>query len=346
MYSGLITRNAKYLKNIRNLPNIFFNYNIKKRKLAIGTGLFTTGCILGQNYYGSKNDFYDFRFITDANSDDLAEFYGNEDFMEIFCVFPFVVDFMMRSGDFDDKGHVHTFGLPPLISKMIVSMQFEEKEEDDNIICFNKKERFKCVDKIFGFTLWEMVQNFGYIQREDKKCEVYHYGQQWYGPFFIRFIFYIHACYVIYATEQHINSERFLNKNDDNEDELISQRHNIPLHLVNQYIDGLENDVKNKLKNTIKSCKNIIDNEDSVDELKEKILKLEKIVNDLQKAKERRAMTKDNRTITNNNYDGSVRSMYTRSLMKRATTIENLDKTEIESLCKTIDKALDQIEDE
>ena len=39
---------------------------------------------------------------------DLAEFYGNEDFMEIFCVLPFMVDFMMRSGTFDDNGHVHT----------------------------------------------------------------------------------------------------------------------------------------------------------------------------------------------------------------------------------------------
>ena len=39
--------------------------------------------------------------------------------MEIFCVFPFMVDFMMRSGYFDDNGHVHTFGLPPIISNMV-----------------------------------------------------------------------------------------------------------------------------------------------------------------------------------------------------------------------------------
>ena len=35
---------------------------------------------------------------------------------------------------------------------------------------------------LFGYTLWEMVQNFGYCQREDGTCEVYHYGQKWSGP--------------------------------------------------------------------------------------------------------------------------------------------------------------------
>jgi len=62
---------------------------------------------------------------------DALRFYGNEDFMEIFCVLPFMVDFMMRSGHFDDDGHVHTFGLPPIISDMVVSMQFDEREEED-----------------------------------------------------------------------------------------------------------------------------------------------------------------------------------------------------------------------
>ena len=84
--------------------------------------------------------------MTEADPNALAEFYGNEDFMEIFCVFPFMVDFMMWSGYFDDNGHVHTFGLPPVISNMVVSMQFDEREEEDadgeaNTVCFNKKER-------------------------------------------------------------------------------------------------------------------------------------------------------------------------------------------------------------
>ena len=116
-------------------------------KLAIGAGVVTVGCVAGQTFFGSEEHFYDHRFVTEADPNALAEFYGNEDFMEIFCVFPFMVDFMMRSGYFDDNGHVHTFGLPPIISNMVVSMQFDEREQEDesgeaNTVCFNKKERY------------------------------------------------------------------------------------------------------------------------------------------------------------------------------------------------------------
>ena len=143
--------------------------------------------------------------------------------MEIFCVFPFMVDFMMRSGSFDDAGHVHTFGLPPIVSNMVVSMQFDECNAEDEdgeeaTICFNKKERFKCTDALFGYTLWEMVQNFGYAQKDDGTYEVYHYGQMWRGPFFIRLIFQMHARYVIFATEQHLNSERFVGKEETSDE--------------------------------------------------------------------------------------------------------------------------------
>ena len=221
-------------------------------KVAVGAGVLTGGLVAGQYFFGSADNFYDHRFITKADPDAMAEFYGNEDFMEIFCVFPFMVDFMMRSGYFDDNGHVHTFGLPPIVSNMVVSMQFDEREEEDedgeaHTVCFNKKERFKCSAAIFGWTLWEMVQNFGYAQRDDGTSEVYHYGQSWRGPFFIRLIFQTHARYVIYATEQHLNSPRFLAQDEDEEDDLVAQRHNIPKHLLGQFLDGLEVDVQAKL---------------------------------------------------------------------------------------------------
>ena len=132
---------AKYsFKKLSKNVTTKLNNIPKNSKRAITLGMFTGTCILGQTYFGSTNNFYDHRFLTTANPDDLADFYGNEDFMEIFCVFPFMVDFMMRSGYFDDDGHVHTFGLPPFISKMVVSMQFDEREENDSIICFNKKD--------------------------------------------------------------------------------------------------------------------------------------------------------------------------------------------------------------
>lgn len=350
MFSKMVSSNTKYLGRFLG-NNVFNKFKVQKisPKFALGAGLVTGVCVAGQTYYGSTENFYDHRFITNANPDDLAEFYGNEDFMEIFCVFPFVVDFMMRSGHFDEQGHVHTFGLPPLITKMVVSMQFDEREEDEITVSFNKKERFECTDKLFGFTVWEMVQNFGYSQRDDGTSEIYHYGQKWYGPFFIRFIFELHARYVIYATEQHINSDYFLEKKEDDEDKLIAQRHNIPLHLVNKFLDRLENHIKDKLN---KSYKNLIAKEDpNIEELKQKVDELERLILELKTAKNRRTQTLDfKRKETTNKlqrestvYDGSARSLYTRSLMKRVTMV---NKFESERLSNTITNALKHIENE
>jgi len=268
-------------------------------KVAVGAGVLTGGLVVGQYLFGSADHFYDHRFVTRADPDAMAEFYGNEDFMEIFCVFPFMVDFMMRSGDFDDNGHVHTFGLPPVVSNMVVSMQFDEREEEDadgeaHTVCFNKKERFKCTAAVFGWTLWEMVHNFGYAQRDDGTSEVYHYGQSWRGPFFIRLVFQAHARYVIYAAEQHLNSARFLAQDEDEEDHLIEQRHNIPRHLLGQFLDGLEVDVQAKLGESAKALATLGQqprDDKELQLLKAQISSLEATLKDLSAASLRRRET-------------------------------------------------------
>jgi len=270
--------------------------------------------------------------------------------MEIFCVFPFMVDFMMRSGYFDDNGHVHTFGLPPVVSNMVVSMQFDEREEEDadgetNTVCFNKKERFKCTDSLFGFTLWEMVQNFGYTQRDDGTSEVYHYGQSWRGPFFIRLVFQTHARYVIFATEQHLNSTRFLSRDEEEEDALVAQRHNIPFHLLGQFLDGLEVDVQAKLGAAATELAKLGPKDERKDAefalLRAQVASLEATLKDLKAAREaaapqrratasgvrrplRRATTALERrdTVASNRRpkpDGSAKGLYDRMLQRRET---------------------------
>ena len=334
-------------------------------KLAVGAGALTLGCVAGQTFFGSAEDFYDHRFVTEADPNALAEFYGNEDFMEIFCVFPFMVDFMMRSGYFDDNGHVHTFGLPPVISNMVVSMQFDEREEDDgngetNTICFNKKERFKCSDSLFGNTLWEMVQNFGYATREDGKIEVYHYGQKWQGPFFIRLVFQMHARYVIYATEQHVNSPRFLaqDEDEDEEDDLVAQRHNIPKHLLGQFLDGLDVDVQAKLKESVEALQvaRTSEEEAEVKQLLGTVRRLEGLVADLKSAKLKRAKTVSlplQRRVTEGGpapkLEGSARGFYQRALVRRATAVEediedDDDMSQADGLAGTIAAALQHVE--
>ena len=313
-------------------------------KVAVGAGVLTGGLVAGQYFFGSADNFYDHRFITKADPDAMAEFYGNEDFMEIFCVFPFMVDFMMRSGHFDDAGHVHTFGLP---GSMEVSMQFEEYEEDttgdgenDTVTCFNKQERFH--DTLFGFPMWDMVQNFGFKSNGDGTTEVYHYGERIRAPFPIRLIFQIHAMYVIWATEQHVNSERFLGK-EETTDEEIAQRHNIPFHLLGQFMEGLQADVEVKLGQNVEALRALNTTAGSSPEKDEAVMallkKVEELESTLTKLKEAQTLRRNNtaaeagggalrprrfNTAAEGRVkpSGSVEGMYKRALQRRETAAE------------------------
>ena len=56
-------------------------------------------------------NFYERSFLTDRRPEDLAEFFGGERLMEVFCLeLKPLVDFLMRSGYWDDDGVYHTFG--------------------------------------------------------------------------------------------------------------------------------------------------------------------------------------------------------------------------------------------
>ena len=144
-----------------------------------------------QWFFGSAEDFFDHRFVTTKKPDDLADFYGTEDFMQLYCVFPFMERLMMRGSYFDDDGVVHTYGIS---GDMLVAMEFSDREANDGTTAhFNKRERF--TDKApWGVGLWwDMVQNFGFTQRKDGKCEVYHHGEYFYGPWPVRVVFYLHG---------------------------------------------------------------------------------------------------------------------------------------------------------
>ena len=72
-----------------------------------------------------------------------------------FCIFPFVVDFMMRFDEFDDNCHVHTFELPPLSTKMIVSMQFDEKKKTSRLFVLIKRNGLNVlIDMGNGSKFW------------------------------------------------------------------------------------------------------------------------------------------------------------------------------------------------
>jgi len=247
---------------------------------VLGTG--AAVCAGLQYQYGQGDDFFDFRFVTDKKPNDLAEFYGSEDFMEIFCIFPFVVEFMMKNGEFQADAvpgydqTVNTFGFGGK-GGMEVSMAFDEGEIDttgdgkpDTIAYFNKRERFKdwapFLPKYMEVVFWDLTQNFGYTQRADGTCEVYHHGETFYGPFPIRFIFTMHAAYVAWATKRYIQRPEF--GDIDKADENHHDRRNIPKDVFNEFLDGLISGVeKTKAENESKGL-NTAKQEETLKELK------------------------------------------------------------------------------
>lgn len=228
-----------------------------------------------QMVYGSKKNFFDYRFITKRSGDDLHDFYGAEDFMQIFCCIPLVEHIMMRGSSFDDQGVCHTWGLA---GKMLVSIDFEEGEcEADeqskkdgkpyNVSFFNKAERFHDVVPFFGITLWDMVQNFGFHERSDGTVEVYHQGELWYGPWPLRLLFHIHARYVIWATQRFVESSMFAS--EDYMEEAEEVRKNIPVHVMNEFIGTLVSQVESNLSSLKKQGKSTKEAEEVLKTLKD-----------------------------------------------------------------------------
>lgn len=241
-----------------------------KRRIAQLGGL-GVAAYTAQHHLGKKNDFFEHKFITTKKPEDLADFYGTEAFMEVFCVLPFMAQFMMRSGEFDEEGKVHTWGLTGP-GELEVSIDFDEREEDttgdgvpDTIAYFNKRESFKDVTPFGGFTLWEMTQNFGYNRLDDGTCEVYHHGEHFEGLFPIRFLFQLHSQYVIWATKRYVNSAAFGSEDLDDDAEVIRQ--NVPLHVFKEFLEGLTREVEKARDEQEPQSKSAQEHEETIKQL-------------------------------------------------------------------------------
>ncbi|CAB9506287.1 expressed unknown protein [Seminavis robusta] len=186
---------------------------------------------------GSADDFYEYRFKTNKSPDDLASFYGGEELMELFCIFPFVGQIMMRNGEFDDVGNFYTTGVP---GTMKVSMVFSDEvnEETGETEWFNKRERFR--NTLWGYSCWDMVSNFGFRTLEDGQIECYHYGEYFHGNLpvvsqVMKLVFQVHARWVAWSTEHHINRYAFTADTDEEEEMEEESRKNMPLFLLKNY---------------------------------------------------------------------------------------------------------------
>jgi len=214
----------------------------KMKKVRLGTAAFI-GLGAAQYYLGSSESFFEHSFLTNAKPEDLADFYGTEDFMQVFCGHEILANFMMRTAEFDDSGNIHAWGLLGP-GELEISIDFDELEENDKLTWFNKKESFQDVAPNFlgAFTIWKMTQNFGFHLKDDGKCEVYHHGENFSGFFPIRLLFQLHSHYVIWATEKYINSAEF--GMEDRDDDREVQRQNIPLHVFKQFLESLTHELE------------------------------------------------------------------------------------------------------
>lgn len=202
-----------------------------KYPLTSATALLSLGILLKTT--GRTEKFYEHRFVVNVDPDDLAGFYGGENFMELFCVLPFVGTLMMRGGEFDDEGTVHTTGFP---GEMLVSMVFSEDENDNGQTdWFNKRERFK--DLFMGYKAWDMVSNFGFRTLPSGRLEVYHSGEYFDSniPIFggiVYYVFKVHSYWLAFATAYHLKYHAFRADTDEEEELEERSRADLPLHLV------------------------------------------------------------------------------------------------------------------
>lgn len=191
-----------------------------------GRGLVAGGALLGYHVATSENSFvqneaakcgedvYEHRFVTDkANAEDLAEFYGAEDFMEVLGVIPAIAMFFLRKATFDEEGIAHTYGLP--VGTLDIELKFTQEEEEDddgedeNIVAFNKMMKWDNQSPVSDKALWNIRHDFGFRQVEEGVYEICHKGTDYQGPAILKWVWWAHSFYAVKATEIYVNCPEF-----------------------------------------------------------------------------------------------------------------------------------------
>lgn len=182
--------------------------------------------VLIQQFYGSTTgEFFRYEFPLTVDPRKLADFYGSEEFLKVFCLTPAVENYFVRQAHFMDDGSNACTALNPLHGlpgELVSSINFRERienfetkespSEPDDISFFNKRERFIHQLHVFCMIpslaryiiLWDQYQNFGFYKLDDGTLKVHHYGESFYGPWPLRLAFVLHGRLVAQNTEQHL----------------------------------------------------------------------------------------------------------------------------------------------
>jgi len=216
---------------------------------GMGKALFTTPAgwaTLGTagigNYYlqqqfGTGKDFFHHKFTTTKDPDKIVDFYSTEEFLQILGIFKFATDFVLAgvvwSTDTDQKNTVWN---AMEISFDITEREMQTADGKTVVAFFNKRERFQNYIPYTDILLWDQVQNYGYRRKQDGTIEVQHHGERFYGPWPVRLAVQLHAQYVIWATEKHINSPLF---GSEDVEAVEAQRENIPAFALKEFVSSL-----------------------------------------------------------------------------------------------------------
>jgi len=182
-------------------------------------------------------DFFEHKFITSKKPDDIVDFYSTEDFLQILGVFPIAIHFVLAGVEWD----LERENTMAVHNAMEISFKLTEREEqtadgETVVAFFQKEERFKNYIPFTKYLMWDQTQCYGYNRREDGTCEVFHRGANFYGPLPVRLLVQLHARYVIWATERHINSKAFGAADLEKQE---AQRSNVPAYAVKDFLNRL-----------------------------------------------------------------------------------------------------------
>jgi hypothetical protein len=183
------------------------------------------------------DNFFEHTFVTDKNPDDIVDFYSTEDFLQILGVFPMAIHFVLSGVNWDtEKENTMTVHNAMEISFSLEEQEVETEDGQKVVAFFQKRERFKNFIPLTPFLMWDQVQCYGYNRREDGTCEVFHRGENFSGPLPIRLLVQLHARYVIWATQKHMNSPAFGCGDLELQEH---QRSNVPLHVLTDFFHRL-----------------------------------------------------------------------------------------------------------
>ena len=238
------TRTLRSVRHLSSIPNLGpraeaaksrasnFGQRVASVVFSRTTAAFAAGALCSAPVLTGE-DFFEHKFITNKDPDAIVDFYSTEDFLQILGVFPLAIHFVLAGVEWD----LERENTMKVYDSMEISFTLEEQEADDGTVgFFQKRERFKNYLPLTKFILWDQTQCYGYRRKEDGRIEVFHRGESFTGPLPIRLLVQLHARYVIWATEKHINSPLFGTGTNTLEQQ-EHQRGNIPVYAMTDFIN-------------------------------------------------------------------------------------------------------------